>query len=199
MLASYFWNMDLAEALFPSLHAVEVGLRNTINSTLTDRYHTQEWWHEPYALTDNQRADVMKIEQKHYQQFGSKITSSRIVTTLNFAFWTTILSHPYESRIWRYKRFVLVDQAFPQRSGTSLHDIHQRFNNVRLLRNRVMHHERIYDRPHLLDEHTNIHQALSWICPELHRGIHVVDDFIDVHQHGWERVYIKLHGMLGGP
>jgi hypothetical protein len=34
MLANYFWNMDLAEALFPTLHAVGVGLHNTIHSTL---------------------------------------------------------------------------------------------------------------------------------------------------------------------
>ena len=40
MLTNYFWNMDLAEALFPSLHAVEVALRNTINTTLVGRCNT---------------------------------------------------------------------------------------------------------------------------------------------------------------
>lgn len=43
MLANYFWNMDLAKALFPALHAVEVALRNTVHTTLTNRYRTQEW------------------------------------------------------------------------------------------------------------------------------------------------------------
>ena len=60
MLANYFWNMDLAEALFPTLHAVEVGLRNTIHTTLTGRYNTQEWWHEPYTLGKNQHDTVVK-------------------------------------------------------------------------------------------------------------------------------------------
>lgn len=199
MLANYFWNMNLAKALFPALHAVEVALRNTVHTTLTNRYRTQEWWRQPYALGRNQLDTITKIEVDYQRDHGKAITPGRLVAALSFGFWTTILSQPYESRLWRYKNYILIDQAFPHRGNVPRHDIHQRFNDIRLLRNRVMHHEAIYDRPHLLHEHANIHQAIRWISEELHQGIHVVDDFQEVYRIGWERAYARLHGRLGGP
>ena len=62
-----------------------------------------------------------------------------------------------------------------------------------------MHHECIFDLPSLRTEHLDIHEAIQWISPDLHAGIHAVDNFPAVFQHGWERAYIKLHTMLGGP
>lgn len=200
MLANYYWNMDLAEALFPSLHAVEVALRNTVNAAYITRYKTHEWWFVPYALEPNQYNDAIAIGLRYQKDHGQRITPPRMVSRLDFGFWTTVLSPgTYTSRIWSYKRYFLVDQAFPNRGNFKLADIHQRFNDIRLLRNRVMHHEPIFDRTDLAQEHADIHEAIKWISPELHQGIHIVDDFPDVHQRGWERAYERLHRMLGGP
>lgn len=199
MLTNYFWNMALAEALFPTLHGVELALRNTIHATLTARYGMEAWWHQPYALRPRQHALVTSIEADYHRRNGIAITPGRLVAELSFGFWVVILSFPYESRLWRYRRFVLVDQAFPYRGGATLHDIHQRFNNTRILRNRVMHYEAIFDRADLRREHADIHEAIQWISPDLHAGIHAVDRFLEVNQHGWERTYSKLRRMLGGP
>jgi hypothetical protein len=142
---------------------------------------------------------VIKIEVDYQNAHGIPITLGRLVSTLGFGFWATILSYPYKSRPWRHKRFVLVEKAFPHRAGTSLHDIHQRINDIRLLRNRVMHHEAIYDRPNLQQEHAEIHEAIRWISEELHQGIHIIDDFQEVYRDGWAKAIDRLHGMLGGP
>lgn len=191
--------MALAEALFPTLHGAELALCNTIHAAPTGRYGTEEWWHQPYALRPRQHAFVTNIEADYRRRSGIAITPGRLVAELSFGFWVVVLSAPYESRLWRYRRFVLVDQAFPYRGGATLRGIHQRFNAIRILRNRVMHHEAIFDRPDLRREHAEIHEAIQWISPDLHAGIHAVDRFLEVHQHGWERTYNKPHGMLGGP
>jgi hypothetical protein len=199
MVTNYFWNVALAESLHPTLHGVELALRNTVHLTLTNRYGVEEWWDEPHTLHRNQYAHVARIRQDYLSTYGTPITPGRMVAALSFGFWVIVLSGPHISQIWRWKRFRLVDQAFPYRAGTDLRDIYRRFNDIRLLRNRVMHHERIFDRPDLRQEHANIHQALGWISPDLHAGIDVVDRFVEVHQYGWERTYSALHALLGGP
>lgn len=78
-------------------------------------------------------------------------------------------------------------------------DIHKRFNDIRFLRNRVMHYEAVFQRPHLAIEHAQIHAAIEWISPELHRGIHAVDSFPDIFLEGRGRVHDKLVQMLDRP
>lgn len=62
-----------------------------------------------------------------------------------------------------------------------------------------MHYEAIFDRAGVRTEHADIHEAIQWISPDLHAGIHAVDDFLENRQDGWERAYNKLHQMLVGP
>lgn len=199
MLTNYFWNIALCEAIYPSLNTIEVALRNTIHSTLTYQYHTDEWWHEPRLLLPAQYDTIADMEQDYLAKNQIAITPGRVISQLSFSFWTKILSHPYESRIWRYRRFVLLRQAFPHSTNLLREDIFLRFNATRMLRNRVMHYEAIYDRPALATEHAEIHGAIQWISPELHQGLHAVDSFPDILVNGHSRVYDKLHRMLGGP
>jgi hypothetical protein len=199
MLTNYFWNMALSEALYPTLHGVEVALRNTIHRTLTDRYGTEEWWDLKYTLNRGSSNTLNNARDSYLRTYGIPITPGRLVAELTFGFWVTVLSGTHVGRIWRYKSFQLVDVAFPNRAGFALYDIHQRFNSIRFLRNRVMHYEAIFDRTDLRTDHADIHQAIQWVNPDLHAGIHAVDSFLEVHQYGWERAYNRLHKMIGGP
>jgi hypothetical protein len=199
MLTNYFWNIALAESLFPTLHGVELALRNTIHTTLTNRYSTEEWWNVGRTLHPNQLKSIITLQAKHYSKYGVQMTPGQTVSELTFGFWVIILSGPHVPNIWRWKRFRLVAQAFLNAGTTNLSIIYARFNNIRQLRNRAMHHERLFDRPNLRAEHTEIHEAIQWISPDLHAGIHAVDSFTEIHTLGWERTYNKLHKMLGGP
>jgi hypothetical protein len=199
MLTNYFWNIALCESLYPTLHAVELALRNTVHTTLTHRYETEEWWDKPHTLHRFQRGEIAAKKQRYFNKYGVAISPGHLVAELNFGFWVIVLSGSHVSNIWRWKSFALVDQAFPHHAGVELSDIYQRFNAIRHLRNRVMHHESVFDRVDLRREHADIHEAIQWISPDLHAGIHAVDSFLEVHQRGWERTYIKLYKMLGGP
>ncbi len=118
---------------------------------------------------------------------------------MNFGFWASLLNAPYEQRIWHPNSYALLFTAFPNAVGMTRKQISDRFTAIKDLRNRVFHHEPIWYRPNLAQEHANILQAVRWISPPLNRGIQVVDSFADVHRHGRVLVYNRLHRFLGGP
>jgi hypothetical protein len=142
---------------------------------------------------------ISGIEQDYFRRHNVQITPGKLVSELNFGFWTTLLSFPYDSRIWRWNGYALLAQAFPHTAGHPLAALHARFNEIRFLRNRVMHYEAIYHRPNLAVEHAHVHEAIQWISPQFHKGVHTVDNFPDVLAHGRMRVYAKFHDFLGGP
>jgi hypothetical protein len=43
-IVNYFWNITLCEALYPSLDAVEVVLRNSIHRTLSGYFQSEYWF-----------------------------------------------------------------------------------------------------------------------------------------------------------
>jgi hypothetical protein len=198
MLTNYFWNIDLAEALVPCLHAVELALRNSVHAALTNRYGTDMWFYqrglrEPGQLVQfaNALRDVAKKPAP---------LADRLVAELTFGFWVTLLSGPYDQRIWAPNNFALLAGVFPHAAGISRDQIHQRFNRIRLLSNRVMHYEPIWDQRKidLLQRHGDIHQAIQWISPTLGKAILSVDNFQAVFS-GRAQVEANLKTYLGIP
>ncbi|MBA2519227.1 MAG: hypothetical protein H0V24_06150, partial [Chloroflexia bacterium] len=98
MVTNYFWNIDLAEALVPSLHAVEVALRNSIHTALSHHYDTDMWFFREGLLQANQVRDFAsalgKVARKRTPLAGC------LVAQLSFGFWTSLLNAPYEQSVW---------------------------------------------------------------------------------------------------
>lgn len=172
MLTNYFWNIDLAEALVPSLHAVELAVRNSIHAVMTGHHGTDMWFYKQGALQPAQLGEFARALGK----VAKNPRPGRIVAELNFGFWVTLLSGPYEQPLWQPGGYALLKAAFPHASA-SRKQIHERFNAIRELRNRVFHYEAIWNRPNLLGEHADIHEAIRWISPTLHSAVHAVDNF----------------------
>lgn len=176
MVVNYFWNIDLAEALVPSLHAAELALRNSIASVLTEDRGTDLWFYEPELL-----------ELSRLQQFAHALvalsrkkvqpTGGRIVAQLTFGFWVTLLSGPYEQPLWSPNGYALFRAAFPHAGSKLRRDVFDRFNRARELRNRVFHYEAVWSRPNLAAEHAAIVEAIGWVSPSLRAMIGSVDAF----------------------
>ena len=176
MLTNYFWDIDLAESLVPSIHAVELAVRNSIHAVLTTEYGTAMWFYKPGLL----RAPQLEMLASGLEKLSRKkvdATSDRIVGALMFGFWVSLLTGPYEQVIWQPDGYRRLYAAFPHASPMTRKQVHTHLDKIRELRNRVFHHEDIWSRRDLKSEHTQIHEAIRWISPTLHKAIHAVDNF----------------------
>jgi len=195
MVTNYFWNIDLAEALVPSLHAAELALRNSIHSALAAHFGTDMWFYQPKLLEGRELGDfaraLMKVSRK------GPLTVDRIVSSLMLGFWVSMLNSPYEQKLWSANHYALVRTVFPNATG-SRKDISDRFVMIKDLRNRVFHLEAVWNDPNLLIKHQHIHEAISWISPTLRQAIHAVDNFPGVF-HERAQVHADLKQHLGLP
>jgi hypothetical protein len=179
MVVNYFWDIALAEAIVPCLHAAELALRNSIHDAFTAHYGTDMWFYQPAVLEPGQLGELSRALGQLSRR-RAQPTSGRIVAELTSGFWVAVLSDPYHQRIWQPSSFAMLRTVFPHSDTLPRQDIQNRFNAIRKLRNRVFHFEAIWDRPHLLREHADIHEAIGWISPTLQQAILAVDTFPQV-------------------
>ena len=196
MVTNYFWNIDLAEALVPSLHGIELALRNSIHTALTAHYGTEMWFYLPGLLESGQLNQLAAALRNVSNR--PPLVAGKLVAELNFGFWVALLSARYEQRVWQPQSYALLATVFPHATGLSRKQIHDHLNPIRDLRNRVFHHEPIWYQMNLLQLHADIHQAIRWISPTLHRAIHAVDGFPTAHA-GKAQVEASLKAHLGIP
>lgn len=67
--------------------------------------------------------------------------------------------------------------------------IYARYNRLRELRNRVFHHESIWNRPTLQQDHRDVRESIEWVSPAMNRALSLVDRFDVVYING--RMYIE--------
>lgn len=180
MITNYFWDIDLAEALVPSLHAVELAVRNSMHEAMTMQIRTEMWFYEPGLLRSTQlemlASGLDKLARKR-----NDATPDRIVSALPFGFWVSLLTAPYEQSIWAPGAFQLLFDVFPNAGAVSRKQVHTRLDGIRDLRNRVFHHQHIWDRPNLYQEHEDILEAIGWVNGTLVQAVKAVDDFPAIH------------------
>lgn len=182
LLACYFWNVRLTEALYPALATLEVVLRNRISQG-TQAIFGENWLLEPENLLnvwDQQRVreavDNLKKPPK------KEVTTGRLIAELSFGFWTGLLSREYEQILWpRLTKRVFANA--PTREQYRKHLFH-RFRRIRDMRNRAFHHEPIWkglvynQKRYPLDAlHREILTLIGWMDPEILQRLEALDRF----------------------
>jgi hypothetical protein len=185
MLTNYYWNIALAQALLCPLGTVEIMLRNTIHNTLTLHFGAANWY-DRRGLLDVKQVGQLQSAKSHIARSGRTVTPERVMSSLSFGFWVTLLSRPYEARLWRANRSANVKTAFPHipKRQRQRQNIHARYNNLLTLRNLAFHHEPIFDRSTLLADHAAIYAAIGWIEPAMVAPTQLFDAFLDTHANG---------------
>lgn len=162
-LKLYIWNAQMGEAFHPSIQACEVALRNRVNIALISAFGA-EWWNSAgfLSIVDREREKDLQLAQKRIKNLGKKLTTDQIVANLSFGFWVGALSGNYNPKVWSAN----LKAAFPNLpAGATRSDIHQRAKEIADLRNRISHHEPIFDR-NLSKEHSRIMEFLRWMSPD---------------------------------
>lgn len=79
------------------------------------------------------------------------------------------------------------------------HIIHKHYNQIRVFRNRVFHHETIWNRVTLTSNYQRLSDGIRWISPELADACKLVDRFDHVRMHGYAEIETILMNHFRTP
>ncbi len=190
-MARYSLNMALSESLYPALQFSEIALRNTIHQTLTARCGTDAWYDSPASKLIPWQKNCVSDAKQSLGNFGKPVTPGRMVAELNFGFWTGFFNKAHgQTGIGHH----LAKKAFPHAPAQErdLIRLGVRWKDIRDLRNRVFHHERILHWKDLELRQQAIHEVICWISPELHDLAKAIDRFAAIRRAGLKPWLSKL-------
>ena len=156
----YAWNLEASAALWGGFAILEVCLRNAINARLSSLAGRGDWWNAASLhLHRDQRQRVNEAVSRATLEQGTAVTDGHVVAQLTLGFWVSLLTNRYHSSLW----VPAVSHAFPHwalRRG----DLHHRLETLRKVRNRLAHHEKVFNR-NLLRDHQDVLDVLAAIEP----------------------------------
>lgn len=178
----YLWNVALCESLYPLLNLSEVTLRNRFHHELSIKYKRADWY-ECGWLDSREQSNVSAAKQK-LQAHRKLLTEGNIVAELTFGFWTSLLDVRYErsKELWP-SLAPIVFRSAPRRLRTRK-DQSRYAAQLRILRNRVFHHEPIWHWPNLPDIVRESEMWLMWLSPDVARLHGLLDRFHNVYTAG---------------
>jgi len=156
----YGWNIEISEAFYPLLNAVEVCLRNIISNHMIDMYG-QQWWNNDDYLDQIDRGKRIVRAARDKVKRRSAVTSGRMVAELNFGFWTKMLLPRHQGIFW--ESFNHVFDKLPDE--ITYDDLYGRCESVCDFRNRIFHHEPIFNWD-ISKEYQQMMELLKWLSPE---------------------------------
>jgi hypothetical protein len=173
----YVWNTAVSGAFYESLAYLEVGLRNALHDQLRRLAHRDDWWESPLLTLAPAAVDMIaKAKRDAGRRADGK--PGRVVAALQFGFWVGLVSSGrscnYEMILWR----PALHRAFPGYRGPRP-PLHERLEKMRLLRNRVAHHEPIHQRP-LVADHDDLLAVAGWISADFAGWIRSTSRFASV-------------------
>lgn len=191
-LRLYTWNTAVSAAFYGPLQGLEVALRNGMHQQLEMKYGS-DWYDNQKCGLDAGALNRIDEAKTKLRKGKYPIDPPHVVAELPFGFWVSLLGkggHPrtpetakrnYEMTLWRPALF----RAFPY-NKQKRSDIHKPFNYLRTLRNRIAHHEPIFNR-HLEKDYQSIIEVTEWICPK-------TADWIKHHSRVEELLHQGRHG-----
>lgn len=161
-LQLYTWNTAAAAAFYGPLQTLEVTLRNAVHDAM-NKSHGTRWFEKHLLLRPAELGRVGEAIQ-HLHEHSKQPTAGRVVAALPFGFWVTLFANAYDTTIWRTDLHRIFSPRVKDRGG-----LHETLDRLRTLRNRIAHHEPIFQR-RLNDDYQRIRvvigllsrSALTW-------------------------------------
>ncbi len=163
-LLLYGWNAEVSGAFLAPLHLCEVVIRNAVADALEALYGPRWPWS---ATFERSLPDPIQGYSPRRDLQGSRRsaqTTGKVIPELKFVFWQKMFTGRYDTRIWdSHLRRVMpnLEQAKPV-ADLRL-SIYGELEKVRLLRNRIAHHEPIFARA-LGNDYQTILALVTYRC-----------------------------------
>ena len=185
----YEINIQLSQTLYGVLHGYEITLQNAMHDRLTQHFGQEDWYSQA------------NLSQKHAEMVekaiggvagdaclaGASIPTGKVVAELGLGFWTGLIAAGYEQSLWG----PCLRKAFPN-SAVPRWRVFTLLNDIKSVRNRVAHHERILGshgtlyaglhpihRTELTLHPQAILDCVGWICPDTSGWIRATCRFDD--------------------
>jgi hypothetical protein len=172
----YALNIRLSEALYTPLQMLEVALRNRIHAVLSASVQPR-WFERPGLLAVPHQNEQVAEALADLTRERKDPTPGRVVAALTFSFWTTMLGAPYEN-LWQTD----LHRIGRRHDGKGLRrkDLSSPLTPIRLLRNRIAHHEPILAW-NLPKHHNAMLRITGWLSPAAAAWCRALDRFDQVH------------------
>ena len=192
--ARYAWNLALCESLYPALNGLEIALRNGIHNAATYRFGDEYWFD---SLTLGKTRDSLKRSREKLASDAKKRENAAVgdlVSQLNFGFWVGLFDSQYEQVLWTQ----LLRPVFPYipRTERSRNRLSRRLHSIRMMRNRVFHHEPIWNHPDLKALHGRVLDTIGWISWEMRRFIEMLDRFPNIYSQGPQKYEQEMEAVF---
>lgn len=182
-IALYTLNTQLSEALYLPLQGFEIALRNRVHAVMSD-LNGDRWFELDRALLGPYQKDRVADALAELAEAGKRPTPGRVVAALSFGFWTAMLGSVYEDA-WRHGLNAIAATTDGRRLARK--KLSAPLTPIRLLRNRIAHHEPILHW-NLLKHRRNIGEVTQWLSPAVAEWVDANDRFAAVFGSGYELV-----------
>lgn len=173
-VARYIWNLALGCAMQPALHVLEITLRNhlfraslkVVDESKLKFKSVHCWLDADPTLLEPAEAGSVEDAKELLARAKKPLTTGRLISKLGFGFWVSLCKRPYEQgrgggpALW--PSLATIGFPFLTAKGRTRAQVFHRLEKIRDLRNRVSHHEPIWDRD-LLKAHNEVLETLSWM------------------------------------
>jgi hypothetical protein len=175
----YTLNTKVSESLYIPLQMLEVALRNRIHSVMMEARY-ERWFHDEGLLLGDRPRSQIADAIRDIERENKEATPGRIVAALTFSFWTAMFGKDYET-LWQTTLHRIAKK--PDGKGLRRKDFSTPLTQIRLLRNRVAHHEPIinWDLP---KHHDKIIELTRWLSPVAADWCEANSHFLEVHPEG---------------
>jgi abortive infection bacteriophage resistance protein len=157
----YEWNAELCGAFMEVMHHVEVLVRNRLHDELArDHPNNPDPWYKQAIFVGPKGPESVADAERRIAQRGNTVTPARVISSLPFGFWNALFGTSYE-KLWR----TCLHRCFKPHGPGRRKDVVTLTERIRLFRNCVAHHERLYHQD-VRTRHDDLLKLAMWIDPD---------------------------------
>ncbi len=180
-IARYLYNIELCKSLYPLINIFEVTLRNSIDSVLVNFFNNPDW-NNTIPLNQTELAMITDAQLK-IKRNGKKYSHGRLVAELTLGFWVALMGRKYNTQSFQFAIIKNCLHGCPSHLKKSS-AVQKNLAEIRFLRNRIAHHERICHWKDLQQKHDLLLDFICWLNADMHKIALKNDTFNDVYKNG---------------
>lgn len=186
LLSTYLWNIALSEALYPVLHNFEIALRNSFHQAISRAFY-EDWLDKLDSKILNYReVENVKYALESLKKKEQSTTTGNLISELNLGFWVSLSYASYEDKDKLYPRLFQDKEFLPHlpKSRRTRKTLSAQFTSAQKLRNKIFHHEPIWNKSNLKQEFDSTLEIIQWISPMLCETTKNMSRFLDIFAQG---------------